>query len=480
MGSLNDQLIIARSGILSHQERLAVIGHNIANVNTDGYHRQIGLLATTPSNDPNLYHTRPYSLGTGVRVLDVVREYNFMRERSIMQQEAEFGLHEMLTKLLPDIESVVKEDGSADIATNLRNFWTAWQDVATYPDNLSMRNNLLEKSGALVSAFNRADSFLGDYRDAIATGAGTPADPFQGEIPDMVEDINAVAERLQTLNMDITRFERRGVNANDLKDQRDALIHDLSEKLNITVTPTYDITVNGQTLVSGDGSIRNTLSLMSSATLQFSLDGGGTTFAVDQGRLGGLVQTAEYTDTLRGNIDTMAAQLITAVNTVHTAGYDLDGNAGLSFFTGTGADDIAINSALYNPANPLLNNPQLVAAAQTLHDPGPPPVPNTGDGSNALAIADLYRSPLAALNDQTFGEFYGTLNTNLGMKIQTEADLAADGKMTINMLKEANLSESGVNLDEELVDMMTAQRAYQAAARMASEVNSMFDVILQM
>ena len=166
---------------------------------------------------------------------------------------------------------------------------------------------------------------------------------------------------------------------------------------------------------------------------------------------------------------------MTQINTLHTTGYDLDGNVGVDFFTGSGATGIQVNPALYNPVNPLLNQPRLVAAASTLHAPGEP---NEGDGSAALAIADLADNKIAALGNQTFNNYSTELVAGLATSIQSEEALAADGKAVVDSLNNAIQGETGVSLDEEMIEMISAQRAYQASAKLVTTIDDMLDTLI--
>jgi flagellar hook-associated protein 1 FlgK len=480
MASLNDTLAIARSGVLTHQTRLAVIGHNIANVDTPGYHRQKVLLGTNPPLSSNQYDARRYDIGTGVRVLDIVRAYDDTKERMLLDQNSASELHSQLNSLLPDLEAMLQVDSDGGLAQQLQQFWAAWQDVATHPENLSMRNVLLERSGALADTFNNLSTNITDYRNNLADGAGTALDPFSGSVTTLVGEINDLATQIQNLNAQITRAERTGMERSDLLDRRDALVLELSGKVNITLEADQTIRIDGDVLVSGDGTTRNTLTqVATSPAVTVSLDGGATTLAISGGTLGAAIQTAGITDTLIANLDTMAGRLITAVNTLHAAGYNLDGNTGVNFFTGTGAASIAVNPTLYNPINPLLNNPRGVAAAATLNS-AVPLIPNTGDGAQALAIADLGTTVQSVLANQTFGDFFTGLASALGSSIASEQALADDSAAVVDMLTNYVQSASGVNLDEEMVEMIAAQRAYEASAKVVVTVDEMMGTVIDM
>lgn len=474
MSSLADITTVARSGVLAQQEKLNVIAHNITNIHTKGYHRQTASLATNPANMPNISTTIPYSQGTGVTVRDITREYDLLRERALLEERSGAAKDDFMANQLPDLEAILLTDTENGLADTLTQFWTAWQDVASYPDDITMRNVALEKGAQLAAVLNKTAASLQNYRNGIAAGA--PPDTT-GSAADEVADLNAVTAELQNLNRKITMYQGTRVSTADLEDRRDLLVTQLAEKANVSVDADYNIALDGQLLLSSDGQTRNELNISSSDPLTFDVAGNAVT--IDEGVLGGWVTLTDYITSLNDSLNTLTAELAGQVNALHTSGYDLDGNPGVDFFTGVTAGDIAVNAALYNADNPLLNHPHLIAAAQTLYDPGGPNEgPNTGDGAIALAITDLSGASLAALGDQSFNQYYTQIGTNLGTQIETYESLAESGAATIAALESAIQSESGVSLDEELISMISAQRAYQAASSLLSQTNELFSVLM--
>ncbi len=475
--SLYDSIVIARSAILTHQKRLAVISHNIANVNTEGYHRQRVALGTNPPLEPTMLETRKYSIGTGVRVIDVIRAYNDMKEATLLGEKPDAEYHAQKARGLADMEALVVGIGEASLSARFQDFWNSWQDVANNAGNLAFRSILVEHSVALTDHIRTLDDRLTSFRANIADGIVAP---FSGFVADEVDKINNIAAEIQDLNSRISSLPS-DYDSNDLMDRRTRLLRELSEKADIVVAADYSITIDGQLLVSGDGATRNDLIITGTAPVTLTLDGAPVTIA--RGSLGAWIDVAAEVDAFIANLDTLAIELMSVVNDVHNStlgnAYDLDGNlSALNFFTGTGSSDIVVNPLIHDPVNPLKDNPRLIAAAATIYDPGPPPIPNPGDGAKALEIADLAYQNIVALGDQTFGEFFISLLAPLGAGIQTETDLASNGETVVNLLINSIQAETGVNLDEELIEMISAQRAYEAAARLMKTIDSMLDVII--
>ena len=461
MASLNDTVIIARSALLAHQERLAVTSHNIANVDTPGYHRRKVALATNPPLEPSKMEHRHYSVGTGVRVSDIMRAYNGLKEAQLRGQIADTEYHARKQAALEDLEAILSGMGDASLASHLQQFWNAWQDVANNADSMSYRSVLLERSESLAEHIRALDDRLGTVRNDIAAGAGPT---FTGMVAQDVDEVNRIASQIQDINARASLVMWL-YDPHSLEDQRGQLLNRLSEIVNISVSEDWEVTIDGQVLINADGSVRNDLLITSTATpMTFELDGAAVDLS-GSASIGAWMDVATEVESLNAQLDTVASTLITEVNALHVTGFDLDANAGANFFVGADAGSIGVNVV----------DPRRVAAAATTYAPG---VPNPGDGAVALAIADLTHQTFAATGDQTLTDYYSSALAALGARIDTERTLAEDGEVIVDMLDQSIQTESGVNLDEEMIDMLSAQRAYEAAARVLATVDGLLDLII--
>lgn len=145
----------------------------------------------------------------------------------------------------------------------------------------------------------------------------------------------------------------------------------------------------------------------------------------------------------------------------HAGGYGANGTTGLDFFTGTTAATIAVNPT-------VANNPDDVAAASKSGVPG--------DGSNALAIADLENSALAG--SSSIGDAYGALISGLGVDAQTAGNAVQTQQLLLTRVQQEQQSVSGVDLNQEMTNMVSSQHAYQAASDVINAVNQMLQSLL--
>lgn len=480
---IHNSWTIARSAILTHQHRLAVTANNIANVNTPGYSRQIVNLATTPETKSSLWETRDFSKGTGVRIANVTRAQNEVIQSLLRQQAGDAEAHDLRAGMLGRLEAILSEEGDGSLGAKLDAFWNAWYDVSNQSENIGFRSVAIQSGVELTSHIRSLNTRMLAFEDQIITGV--PGD-YTGQLPTDVREFNAMTEELQNLNARIS-YSLSSFQPNALMDRRDVLLRELSAWAPVDVDSDYNVSLDGQLIVSSDGSTRATLDIPDAGPPpEFELD--GVAINIASGRLGAWSDIWAVSDALRSRLNDLSAELAEAINSIHNSdnnpdgdSFDLDGNrSDWDFFVGSTAGDIMVNPLIYDPADPMSMDPRLLAAAASRFDDGPPPIPNPGDGARALEIAELSVAKRAALNGQTFSQFYSTGQALLGSMIQTEKGLAEDGKAIMNALKDALEAEIGVNLDEELMDMLSAQRAFQAAGRLLQTVDEMIMTILQM
>ena len=163
------------------------------------------------------------------------------------------------------------------------------------------------------------------------------------------------------------------------------------------------------------------------------------------------------------DLNTLTAALITQVNAVHQTGFGLDNTTATDFFSGTDAADIAVNPTLVADANKI-------AAASGASLPG--------DASSALAIADLQQALTMNGGTGTFEDFYNSAVGRLGVSIQEARSLAQNQEFLRAHLQTLRESVAGVNLDEEMTNLIKFQRAFEAAARLISVVDSMLETLI--
>jgi flagellar hook-associated protein 1 FlgK len=162
-------------------------------------------------------------------------------------------------------------------------------------------------------------------------------------------------------------------------------------------------------------------------------------------------------------VNQLASLLISEVNTVHATGFNLGGTKGESFFTGTDARTIAVNTA-------LLDDPRLIQASGVSGE--------TGNNEVALQLAQLATKLHAGLNDQTFSQAFDQTVAALGQSLATANSQITTQQTVQQMLQQQRASISGVSLDEEMANLSIYQRAYQASARLMTVIDEMLQTLV--
>lgn len=345
----------ASSALLSFQRALATTGHNIANVNTDGFSRQrVDLSTQTPNSSGAGF------IGNGVQIDGVQRSYDDFLEREL---RTSIGARDS-SRTYAEFASVVDNllaDPNSGLSPALQNFFDSIQQVADDPTALPARELMLSEAESLVASFRHIDGELDGLRERIGI-----------EFRNQVAEINDLADSIASLNEDIALAFGSGTGQppNDLLDQRDQLVLKLSEKIGVTTLEQSDHTLNvyignGQPLVVGQkaGSLSVQRNSLDSQQLDigFSFGGGGSSLITDKisgGSLGGIIEfRKQVLDPSQNRLGQIAVSLAEAFNAQHRVGQDLDGNPGSSlpdFFAVTDPND-QVFSNLTNAGSSSLN-----------------------------------------------------------------------------------------------------------------------------
>jgi len=461
MTNLFGVLNIGTSALLLQQRAINVTGNNIANVNTPGYSRQRLNIETA---SPVASAVGP--VGFGVRSAGVERIYDRFLGVQLNSENANLGRWEAQKGMLDRVEVVFDESGGYGLNQALSDFWNSWQDLSLNPSGSTERSMVAATSQGLADTIRKKYSDLEQIQEDIDIA-----------VEGGVEDVNRLTAQIADLNRKIAQTEIGGPNANDYRDSRDLALKQLSEIIDIKSFED----ANGQVAVSvGSGrplvESGHTWQLQAQAQpdsdgpteiLWPDTNGGSVTISseITGGKIGGWLQTrdakiAAYQDQL----DVLANELREWVNGLHASGYGLDKTTGINLLTGTGAADTQVNPDILEDLN-------LLAASATLAG-----VP--GNADNAIAINAL-RTGLT-MNDgtATFDAAANSLVSQVGYDVQTAKASAGHQADMMTYLENYRESVSGVSLDEEMVNLVKFEAAYNAAAKMVSIADEMLDSLM--
>ena len=450
---------------LNAQSRaIEITGKNLANVNNTSYARQRVIFG-----DRGTVQTPQGAESSGLEALgiqqlrdalldnQVVREISISASDNSLQQ----GLQRAQASLGENISSTAGASGSssnsAGLGAAMDNFFNAFQSLAAQPTDAGQRQALLQNASILIDNFHQTDDRVAQVQNDLTT-----------QIQSDVSNANGLLQSIADLNNQIGRVEIGKPNsAVDLRDQRQAQLEKLAAFLpietrtgtngmiqvvmkdssNADVTLVNDATVMGPVAFTGSGFTGGT----PATALVFSTGSAAGELAARDGSV----------LTLRNNINLLAGQIVAGVNKA----YNPAATAGADFFdpTGTNAGTIALQSGL-TPTN-------LQAGTGS-----------AGDNSIALAVAAVPNKAFSTgsgdLINGTLNNFYSTTASNLGQSLATANTNVSEQTTIEKLVRSQRDGVSGVSLDEEMANLVTFQRAFQASSRVFSIVDNLLDTVV--
>ena len=568
MSSLGSALQIGASGLLNYQTAIEVTGNNLANVATSGYTRQTVNLA--PAGTQQVAQGAFVGLGVQLQSISsaVDEALNGRVNASISDQSAASARQ----GVLPQVQSAEGELSTSgnDVSTQLSNFFNAWSQLADTPQDSSQRSMVIQQGQTLAGTLQNLAGTLGEQQTQL-----------NQTIASTVNTVNGLLGQLQTVNGQLAQMGAGAQNANNLVDQRDQLVAQLAQYVDVSTrelpTGAVDVFVGSTPLMlngQSRGLALTQTTVDGQAQTQVVVAADGTPLQAGSGELGALI-TANSQD-LGGAIQAVnnfAGQLIDQVNLVYSQGQGLTGfssvtstnavadatkalndpAAGLAFtpqngsfqvsvtqastgqtvtstinvtldgvnpasqttlssleaslnavsgiqasvsadghlrisgatsddtisfgkdssgalaalgvntfFSGTSASTIAVNSV-------VSATPGLLAAGQNN---------NTGDNSNALAVAALNTQALPALGGMSLPGLWGQHVEDYASRLAQTTNQVAAAAVVNQSLTAQQQSVSGVNVDTETINLMAFERAYEASARFLSTVDEITKTLL--
>jgi len=491
--SLNSILEIGKSGLNIYQLATEVTSQNIANVNTPGYSRQQVVLETAPTTTAN-----GFPLGTGVRISAIERYYDGLLQQQLVTAQSTQGNDTTKSNVLQQIEPTFNEVANDGLGAAISNFFGSWQDLSLNAAGSTERQTVLSRAQILVDNFHSVSTTL---TNTIATQ--------DSALVPLTSDISEKLKNIAQLNGQIKITQLVSGNANELKDQRDQLLRDLSTKVGISYKEqsdgTVDVNLAGdptKALVTGDqyatmytdnagGTTKNDIYLTAvgnpppantpATDAKITTTVGGTNNSL--GELGATLalrgtNVVGISNGIIGGylakVNELANQIVTQVNNNHNdvtaqtlipphRAYDINGAAGGDFFVGTGvtAATISLN----------ITDANKIAASSSATAPA--------DGSNALVIAGIQNASIPfATGSATLNSYYDSLVSKVGLDVQSSKNTVAQDNAFTQQLTTLQQSNSGVSLDEELTNMVKYQRSYQASAKLITTATDMMDTVL--
>lgn len=308
---------IGISGLSAAQAALDVIGNNIANAATEGYHRQRIELDPAYSSQ-----TSSVFLGGGVDVAGVTRLVDNLLEQEILRQQSLLGQVGREFSTLRTVESAFGElSAEGGLSSAIDDFFGALQELSAHPGEAIWQNQVVSVAEAMAGKFRTIGEFFNTLEAQITL-----------EAENTMEEINTLINQIAELNNNIKRLEIGGATANNLRDKRDQRIAELAELIGVeTVQREYgvvDVSAGGIGVVIGTSAVELELGLVGDGGLGITIAGASNYSPdVQGGRLGGLLSlNNELVSDINDDLDDLALAIIQRINEYHVQGVGSEGS----------------------------------------------------------------------------------------------------------------------------------------------------------
>jgi flagellar hook-associated protein 1 FlgK len=506
----------------NNQIALTVVAHNMANINTPGYSKQRAEFAESLLN---------HSLG-GVwnlngAVINGIRSYgDSILGPPYLKANAEANYLNNLSSITDGLEALMNEMGEKGLGRAMAGFFEAAQNLNNYPTDISARENYLQAAKLVASQIGVISTAIDTKREELIGNYTNPASISTSQLAMQLSDVNQILEAIGDLNLQITQTSAVMGSANGLMDQRNMLLDRLSQYIPVNATQNGNGTINvvmGEiTLIQGAKVVglleakpgpsldepvhvgirdaRSGESISDNINSQITSGAVGAVLKAVTASDDGFVSIADF----QRYIDNLTHDFATAVNAMQT----YKGTDGWAMCLKTGADGelelmvsetpLFLGGPPYNAKSlevnkDVLNNPWLIATARgkVIEDPDNPGefIPENpkavGNSDNMLATAALrnekiIRLPGSSTLDTTVDKFITSLAGKLGLQAKDLEDRARNQQLLADTMANERLALVGVNMDEEIADMIKFQRAYEASARVFGVASEIFRILVNL
>ena len=421
MAGLLGTLNTAKSGMNVSQVAIQTTSHNISNINTPGYSRQkVSQTASSPYSNPAMNSSfGAGQIGTGAQINDVTRIRNSFYDYQFRSESHEYGTTSIKYDYFNNIESIFNEPSDSAISSTLNNFFNSWNELSKDPESTGTKSVVIENAKYLANNINNVYGKLESLEESL-----------KSQQDYIIDEINSMLSQIEELDKNIKIVQGTGKSPNDMLDQRDVLLDDLSFKLNITDNGVQEV-------------LKDAYDANGSVTLEDLQEAG----VIISGELEGTISMLEEIDSYKQSLTTFAEAITSSIN--NAAG-------GQGVFKAEDGKLISVNS-------------DITADLDTL----------TITAETALEIYNLKTEKININGkDMTINTFYNNMIQELGQASAAVIRDESNQSKLLSNIDSSRSSVSGVSLDEEMISLVQLQHAYNANAKVMSTIDSLLDVIV--
>lgn len=514
MGSTFMGLETARRALNTQQSALYTTGHNIANANTLGYTRQrVNFEEESPYPAPGMNRPQiPGQMGTGVKAGSVQRVRESFLDDQYRTQSSKLGYWEARSDALSKMEQVMNEPTDSGLANTMDQFWQSLQDLAVDPQNTGARSVVRQRGIAVAETFNYLNDTLTAEKNNMKTEVGVAQ-----------KEVNSLLNQISSVNDQISSVEPHGYLPNDLYDERDRLIDQLSSLVSVKVDyvksgGNASALAEGKAVISlvndkgteqaklvtetGYNELKINYNGTGETVSSITIDGSDINFNdfKSSGKLKSLVESYGYQGTdgkakglysdMLSELDNLAYTFATEFNKIHSDGMSPNEiknkqNSKINFFADTDTTTISDRtgfSGRIGISQDIYNSLDNIATADGTN----PESAALGDSTIALKLADVinqnydYRGDTSNPQSSNFKNYFEGVIGAMAIDAQEANRMTSNSTTLKQAVDDKRLSTSSVSLDEEMTNMIQFQQAYNAAARMITIQDELLEKIIGM
>lgn len=442
---------IALSGIRAGETMIQVAQNNIANASNTSYARQ--RVEVSAADYPSGNSGIPAQLGNGV----IVEEINRIRNELLIQQSrtenGKIGYYTGASDVLSNIETIFNEVGENSVSDLMLNFFNSFEEVGKFPEQNSYRLSAVYSGKMLAEKLRGISEQLDEVKEQTDVKITTEA----AKINDLLSKIANVHHKMENVYSD---------KANALMDERDKYLDELSTYLDVQIVHksnpiNMEIKVGNATLLSGK-KVYDIEPMYVSETDKWVLGASDVEFKPSSGSLSGLIYTRnEYIERYENDLNDLASNFIDQVNTIHSTGFGLDGSTGMRFFLGSDIRTIEVDPVFEQTPEKLAISVQSGVV---------------GNSDIAQTISGLKEQPF--MNGRTPINYYQAYTVRLASDLNVAKENGQIHTEVQKAMESQRQAVQGVNVDEEMTDLMLFQKYYQANAKTLKMNSELMDQLL--
>lgn len=523
----------AQRSLLLNQAAINLINSNVANINTPGYSKQRLEISQasviTPESNISLVAAQS---GIGAVIDSISRSRDIYVDYSYRLANSNLSYSKELYENVGLIEDITNGLSDSGLATAFKEFYTAANSLSQNPTDSVTRTNYVQRAIDVTTKFNQIANQLTSLKTNLVGDASNPNTLDVSKINLNCNDLNNKLKTIADLNKTISLSSAQGSTPNSLLDERDKLLDDISGYIPVTVSAgpnnTVNLSLNGTELVTGGLQVgtfkyelKNTTipgdSVTNPPVIKIK-DANGNDVVQDAtskfttGKIGAILDVTgsdvnkPTINNMLGKLDKLASEFATQINgiqlfedTTTTPGSTVQArcidttaatptlkDATHKIFMNQDAEATS-NDALITATNirvnlAIISNPTEVASARITYDtltgPNAVDLQGTGNGSNALLMAQLGTKSLSNLNNSTTDKYLNSVVSNFGVQLKSVKDKLDSNDALMQQTSLKRESASGVNLDEEYIDLIKYQRSYEASAKVFNAVDKIMQQII--